>query len=182
MRADARRNRERLLAEARTAFHEHGADASLDDIARRAGVGSGTLYRHFPSRDALLDAVAGDAFDRLQRQADDLLGAAEPLEALVTWLRALIEYTMTVRGLAGTLMACQDDESSALQRPCKLIANTMATLLARARAAGSVRPDIEAEDLGRLTYGIALAADSSPQDRELADRLLALTLDGLAAS
>lgn len=179
MRADARRNREQLLAAARAAFDQHGADASLDDIARRAGVGSGTLYRHFPSRDALLEAVVGDAFARLQRQADELLDASGSRQALVAWLRAVVAYTMTIRGLAGTLMASQDDESSALQRPCQLIANTTVTLLDRAKTAGVVRPDVEPEDLGRLAFGIAVAAEADPERRELADRLLRLALDGL---
>jgi AcrR family transcriptional regulator len=179
MRADARRNRERLLVAARAAFSEHGASASLDDIARRAGVGSGTLYRHFSGRDALLEAVAHDAFTRLRREADELLAATEPHAALVTWLRALIDYTRTVRGLAGTLMACRDDEPSALQRPCQLIADTMAALLARAQGAGAVRPDVQDEDVGRLAYGIAVTLEASPADPGLADRLLAIALDGL---
>jgi AcrR family transcriptional regulator len=179
MRADARRNRERLLAAARVAFSEHGTNASLDDIARRAGLGSGTLYRHFPTRHALLEAVAADAFARLRREADELLEAAEPHEALVTWLRALIEYTTTVRGLAGALMACQGDESSALQPPCQLIDDTMAALLARAQAAGAVQPHVQPEDLGRLAYGIALTSESGPEGGELVDRLLALTVEGL---
>ena len=181
MRADARRNRERLLVAARAAFGEHGADTSLDDIARRAGVGSGTLYRHFSGRDALLEAVADDALAQLRRKADELLEASEPREGLLAWLRALIGYTMTVRGLAGTLLACQHDESSPLQRPCRLIADTTAALLARAQAASTVRPDVRDEDVGRLAYGIAVTSESSPEDRGLADRLLAITFDGLRA-
>jgi hypothetical protein len=116
---------------------------------------------------------------QLRRKADELLEAAEPREALLAWLRALVGYTMTVRGLAGTLLACQDDESSPLQRPCQLIADTTAALVARAQAAGAVRPDVQDEDVGRLAYGIAVTAESSPEDRGLADRLLAIALDGL---
>lgn len=178
-RADARRNRERLIVAARAAFGERGADASLDDIARRAGVGPGTLYRHFPGRDALLEAVAADAFAALRRTAAGLMRTAEPEEALRGWLRALVEYTTTVRGLAGTLMACGEDEASPLHGPCREIGETMAAVVARAQAAGAIQPGVAPDDLGRLVHGIAIAAESGPGDPELADRLLALALDGL---
>jgi AcrR family transcriptional regulator len=181
-RADARRNYDRLLDAARALFGERGVDASLDEIARRAGVGSGTLYRHFPTRDALLEAVARDAFTKLERTAEELRDAERPQQALIAWLRALIEYTTTVRGLASALVACQDDASSALQPPCQLIADTMAALVGRAQAAGAVRDDLEHEDLGRLTYGIALVSEANPDDAALADRLLRLALDGLKPS
>jgi AcrR family transcriptional regulator len=92
MRADARRNHERLLAEARAAFAAHGTDASLEDVARRAGVGIGTLYRHFPTRHALLSAVFEDAVSDLLARSRELLDAPEPCTALVTWLREIVSH------------------------------------------------------------------------------------------
>jgi AcrR family transcriptional regulator len=178
-RADARRNRDRLLDAATRVFGERGANAPLDEIARRAGVGSGTLYRHFSSRDALLAALAHHAFTKLEREAAALRGADRPRDALITWLRSLIEYTATTRGLASALVACQDDASSALQPPCALIADTMATLLDRAQAAGLVRRDLRDDDLGRLAYGIALVAEANRGDEGLADRLVQLAVDGI---
>src|SRR6266702_7031907 len=100
MRADARRNRQRLIEAALAAFAEHGADdASLDEIARRAGVGIGTLYRHFPTRQALLEAVYRSQVEALRGRAEELLVSAPPGEALVTWLRATVEFGSTKRSL-----------------------------------------------------------------------------------
>jgi AcrR family transcriptional regulator len=179
-RADARRNYDKLLATARDVFTEQGADASLDEIARRAGVGSGTLYRHFPNREALLEAVVGEAVAGLDETATELLGAASPQEALVSWLRTLVDYVTTFRGLSATMMASHDDESSELHHSCVVITGAMNALLARAQQAGAVRPDILGDDLGRLVRGIALAAESD-QTGATAERLLALALDGLRA-
>ncbi len=103
MRADARRNYERLVATATAAFAERGAEASLDDIARRAGVGSGTLYRHFPTRQALLEAVYRDQVEELCSQARELLASPSPGDAFATWLRAMASYMTTKRGLSSLM-------------------------------------------------------------------------------
>jgi AcrR family transcriptional regulator len=179
MRADARRNYERLLAAAEQAFTEYGADASLDEIARRAGVGSGTLYRHFPTRDALLEAVFGDSVERLCASADELAATLPAQEALVAWLLALVRHTTTFHGLASTLMACSTDESSPLYRSCHSISATMTALLDRAKAAGAVREDLAPGDLGALVHGIAMATEAAPGDPSFPERMLGLTLDGL---
>ena len=105
MRADARRNHDRLLAEARVAFARSGADASLEEIAHRAGVGSGTLYRHFPTREALLQAVIQDWTESMQAEAESFIGRGTPAEALHAWLRAYIAHATVFRGLAAALMA-----------------------------------------------------------------------------
>jgi AcrR family transcriptional regulator len=182
MRADARRNYERLLAEARTAFTEHGTDASLEDIARRAGVGIGTLYRHFPNRTALMGAVFQGEMCALLAHSRELAKAPRPCHALVDWLRAIVHHASTYRGLAQALMACSADESSELSRGCRLpLREAGSTLLARAQQAGSVRSDVVIADLMQLTNAIALAVEQSPDDPELADRLLALTFTGLKA-
>jgi len=179
MRADARRNYERLLAEARSAFAAHGTDASLEDVARRAGVGIGTLYRHFPNRHALLSAVFEDAVSDLLNRSHDLLNAPEPCTALVTWLREIVTHAGEYRGLSRALMSVTSDETSALARCSGPIREAGGALLLRAQQAGKVRPGVAIQDLLQLTHAIALAAEESPGDTQLADRLLNLTLRGL---
>jgi AcrR family transcriptional regulator len=179
MRADARRNYERLLTEARAAFATHGTDASLEDVARRAGVGIGTLYRHFPNRHALLSAVFEEAVNDLLSRSHELLTAPEPCTALVTWLREIVTHAGEYRGLAHALMSVTSDNTSALARCSSPIREAGGALLARAQEAGTVRSDVAIGDLLQLTHAIALAAEESPGDPELADRLLTLTLRGL---
>ncbi|MER5772019.1 TetR/AcrR family transcriptional regulator [Streptomyces sp. NPDC001985] len=179
MRADARRNYERLLTEARAVFAEHGTDASLEEIARRSGVGIGTLYRHFPNRQAMMNAVFGEAVDALLERSHQLEHAARPCTALIEWLRALIAHTSEYRGLSGALMSAAQDESSALAQCCVPLREAGDRLLRRAREAGSVRGDVSVDDLMQLTKAIALAGEQSPDDPALPDRLLNLTLRGL---
>ncbi|MEU5541007.1 MULTISPECIES: TetR/AcrR family transcriptional regulator [unclassified Streptomyces] len=179
MRADARRNYERLLAEARTAFTAHGTDTSLEDIARRAGVGIGTLYRHFPNRTALMGAVFQGEVDALLAYARELADAPQPCAALVAWLRAIITHASTYRGLSRALMTASSDENSGMARCCVPMREAGDALLTRAQQAGAVRPDVSIGDLMQLTNGIALAVEESPDDPQLADRLLTLTLSGL---
>jgi AcrR family transcriptional regulator len=181
MRADARRNHDRLLGEARAAFAAHGTDASLEEVARRAGVGIGTLYRHFPTRYALMGAVFQDAVDELLERAQELAEATAPCEALVGWLRAIITHASEYRGLARALMAESDtDSASSAMASCSIpMREAGAVLLARAQQSGAVRPDVPIRDLMQLTNAIALAAEQSPGDPELADRLLSLAVRGL---
>lgn len=179
MRADARRNRERLLTEARAAFAAQGTDASLEDVARRAGVGIGTLYRHFPTREALLGAVFQDALAALLDRSTELAGDPDPCAALVSWLRALVTYASEYRGLSTALISGSYDRTSALSACREPLREAGTPLLARARAAGAVRGDVAIGDLMKLTNAIALAAERSPEDPELADRLLDLTVRGL---
>ncbi|MFI8518419.1 TetR/AcrR family transcriptional regulator [Streptomyces sp. NPDC085481] len=182
MRADARRNHERLLAEARAAFAAHGTDASLEDIARRAGVGIGTLYRHFPNREALMNAVFQEALATLVQRSRELAGTEEPCRALVEWLRSLITHAGEYRGLSRALMSAMSspyDGSSALAQCSLPLRAAGERLLDRAVQAGTVRGDVPIGDLMQLTNAIALAAEQNTGDAELADRLLALTLRGL---
>ena len=179
LRADARRNYERLLTEARVCFAAHGTDASLEDVARRAGVGIGTLYRHFPNRQALMSAVFEDAVGELLARSRELLSAPQPCVALVTWLREMVSHASEYRGLSRALMAVAHDGTSALARCSDPIREAGGALLCRAQEAGDVRGDVEIGDLLQLTHAIALAAEGNPGDPELADRLLTLTLRGL---
>ncbi|WP_330240430.1 TetR/AcrR family transcriptional regulator [Streptomyces sp. NBC_00525] len=181
MRADARRNYGRLLVEARTAFAEHGTDASLEDVARRAGVGIGTLYRHFPTRHALMSAVFQEAVTALITRSRELAGAERPCAALVEWLGAIVTHAGEYRGLAQALMSTCRDESSALARCNTPLREAGSVLLSRAQSSGTVRADVSIDDLMQLTNAIALAAEQSPDDPDLADRLLQLTLTGLRA-
>ncbi|WP_370414548.1 TetR/AcrR family transcriptional regulator [Streptomyces fradiae] len=181
MRADARRNHERLLAEARAAFAAHGTDASLEDIARRAGVGIGTLYRHFPTREALLGAVVRDGLAGLLDRSAELATAPDPRAALVAWLRALITHAREYRGLSVALMSAAPGGSSTLAECGEPLRAAGDRLLTRARTAGAVRTGVPIEDLTKLAHAIALAAERSPEDPELADRLLDLTVRGLAS-
>lgn len=181
MRADARRNYDRLLAEARGSFGAHGTDASLEDVARRAGVGIGTLYRHFPTRQALLSAVFQDALAALLERSRQLADSDRPCDALVDWLRALITHAGEYRGLSRALMSASHDKTSALSQCSVPLREAGERLLVRAQDAGRVRPEASIEDLMQLTNAIALAAEQSPDDPELADRLLTLTLKGLKA-
>ncbi|MDP9866904.1 MULTISPECIES: TetR/AcrR family transcriptional regulator [Streptosporangium] len=176
MRADARRNYGRLLAAARDAFAEHGTEASLEDIARSAEVGIGTLYRHFPTRRALLEAVLHDGIATIDARARELLESPSPEEALLVWLRHLVAHATTYRGLAATLMSSIRDPSSELHGSCETMQRNGDRLLANAQRAGAIRPEVTGADLVKLVNAIAWAGEHGGGD---ADRLLDLLTDGL---
>jgi AcrR family transcriptional regulator len=182
MRADARRNLERLLEAATAAFAEHGADACLEDIAERAGVGIGTLYRHFPTRRALVEAVYRDQIEALRAQANELLTAPSPEEALATWLRAVVRHSIVKRGLAEFLQAIMREEGSNLAWCREAMRAAGAALLERAQRAGVVRSDADINDVLRLTHAIALSVGPSSDGVDQTDRLLSIVLDGLRRS
>jgi len=177
-RVEARDNRARLLSTARLVFAEHGVDASLRDIARRTGVGIGTLYRHFPNRDALLEALLRDGLDTLCASARDLLAAPSPGEALTTWLGEYAAGSATYRGLPHAVLAALYDESSELHSACHQMNLAAAALVTRAQRAGAVRTGITAGELCALVAGIALAGEQVPDQPDLTARLLALSANG----
>lgn len=175
-RADARRNYDELVAQAKVAFAEFGVDASLDEIARRAGVASGTLYRHFPTRLDLVEVVLADEIAALVDLGRDLSAADDPFEALRTWLRAAIRHGMTNRGLsAAVLNSALDREQDLMQGWHARLYETGAALLTRARQAGAIVA-ADAADVLKMAGAIAWAAQDSA---ERADRLLSLLLNGL---
>jgi AcrR family transcriptional regulator len=176
MRADARRNYERLLAEAKASFLEHGADASLEEIARRAGVGIGTLYRHFPTRLALQEAVYREEMQQLADKAYELAETSPPDEGIAAWILAIAEYSRTKRGLTQTLKATIDLHSDQFISCHDQIETAAETILARAHAAGTARPDLRPCDLLRLAHALSVASERAPEDTEL---LLSFMLDGL---
>jgi AcrR family transcriptional regulator len=176
MRADARRSHERLLAAATEAFAEKGAEAPLEDIAKRAGVGIGTLYRHFPSRLDLQEAVYRNQVSAVCAQGEELADAPSPGEAFAGWLRVLASYLVTKRGLASALIAAKGRDSEVISLCSQIIRSTAERLLQRAQEAGAVRADLTAADVMMLVHGVVVATERTP---EQADRLLSLTLDGL---
>ena len=180
LRADAQRNYQRLVTAASAAFTEHGADdASLEEIARRAGVGIGTLYRHFPNRQALLEAVYRDQVDVLSDRARQLSESEDPGAALDEWLRALVSFGRTKRSLTSAMLATLDKDSELLSTCSLIMRGAATTLLKRAQEAGVVRADADATDLLRLVHGVSMAVEREPTDRGQADRLLGLIMDGL---
>ncbi|QXJ23593.1 TetR/AcrR family transcriptional regulator [Actinomadura graeca] len=176
-RADARRNRELLLAAARDVFADQGTDAPLDVVARRAGVGNATMYRHFPTRRDLLVAVYAGEVAALTAEGRDLLTEDPPADALFSWLRTFIAHVATKTDLARAIPECErsalfDDWHTAMHE-------TTSALLARAQKAGEVCPDLKATDLLTLANGIALAAeDAAAEDAPQTDRLLRLVRQG----
>ncbi|TDU02691.1 TetR family transcriptional regulator [Streptomyces sp. 846.5] len=172
-RADAARNFDALLVAAREAFAENGADASLEDIARRAGVGIGTLYRNFPTRRHLFESVYAEEVNALGKAAVELAGEP-PWQALTAWLRRFVEYSVTKRAIRDALngesdifLACRDS-----------LYEAGGPLLLRAQQAGEARADISFDDLVRMVSGITSTAFPEEGQR---DRVLAIALDGVRA-
>lgn len=179
LRADAARNVQLLIAAARDAFAEHGAEASLDDIAKRAGVGPGTLYRHFPNRGRLAEAVYRDGVRTLCDTGDMLLETEPPGDALMDWLRAFARYGAEKRGLGKSLLDTIDNRDELFRELHAMIQATGRALLERAQAAGAIRDDVELMDLIRLASAVGMAGEQSADGSAVSDRLLSLTLDGL---
>ncbi len=178
MRADARLNYERILAAAGAAIAQHGVEASLEEIARHAGVGSATLHRHFPSRQALLEAVFKDRVETLCAEARDLATEPDPGAALVTWLHAVGAHAVTNKGLGAALMPGTGDPT--LGDTCHtLIVNAGSELLARAHQAHAVRPQVTITQLLKLVGAIALTTEHDSDGAAETDRLLTLVIDGV---
>jgi AcrR family transcriptional regulator len=178
LRADARRNRDALLVVAAAQFAERGVDASLEDIARRAGVGIGTLYRHFPSREALIADVYRREVDLLCGGVDELLATLPADEALAEWMRRFVGYVATKRGLAVALKSMVNDNSELFAQSRTHINESMARLVHAAVEAGLVRSDADPEDVLRGMSGFCLFSDQAGW-QEQAQRLVALLVDGL---
>ncbi|MBP2478896.1 AcrR family transcriptional regulator [Crossiella equi] len=173
MRADALRNRARILEAANEVIREHGAEASLEEIARRAGVGSATLHRHFPSRRELLDEIFRECTTNLCERALARAADAEPGAALRTWLHELCNLMLVRRGLAASLLGGRGEADSCYAK----VGEAGGILLCQAVNAGEVRPEVSIVDLLTLVNGIALATEDRPDE---AGRLLALALTGIS--
>lgn len=180
MRADAKRNYEQLLAAADAEFTEHGADASLEDIAKRAGVGIGTLYRHFPTRDDLIARVLMEGNAAITARAQDLLSSTLPAAALYQWLRALVTHVTRYRGLVPAVASSFVKDGTELCVTCTSIADAGAALLKRAQDAGEVRRDAEVREVILTAHSAAWIAEQT-KDPTAVDRLLGILFDGLRA-
>lgn len=177
-RADAQRNYDRIVAAARAAVAEHGIDVVLEDVARDAGVGIGTLYRHFPTRQALFEATFLDEALELRDRANELAGDPSPLHALVTWLRLQMDFGAHGQSMGAAVMNLKHTEGSDMQRAYVEMRDAGATLLRRAQDAGAVRPDVDLSDVIRLVHAIVLINERAP-DPERAERMFDVVMAGI---
>jgi len=177
-RADAQRNRDGLLEAAKAAFAEVGPEASLDEIARRARVGIGTLYRHFPTRDAIVEAVYRREVQQLADAAPRLADSLPPAEALRAWMGVFIDYIAAKKVIAPALKSLVGGGSALYADSGARINEAIALLVERARASGDIRPSADSADLLRALIGFAYV-NSAPDWEASARRLIDLLIDGL---
>ncbi len=177
-RADALRNRDRLLAAAKAVFSAGGPDASLEAVARRANVGIGTLYRHFPTREALYEAVYRHEVEQLGALAEELKGESSPVEALRLWLRSNVEFVATKKGMSAALALAAQANSELMAFSYDRLTKAVGALLDRAVAAGEIRGDVGPEDLLRALIGMCYLHDQ-PGWQASVVRLLDVFVDGL---
>jgi AcrR family transcriptional regulator len=178
LRADAQRNRDRLLDSAVRAFSQLGPDVTLDAIAKDAGVGIGTLYRHFPTRESLVEAAYRNELARLCEAAADLLEELPPDRAARTWMDRFVDYMTTKRGMADALRAVIASGGNPFSESRDRLTDTIATLLKAGVATGTLRADVEPGDVLASLGGVSLTA-GEPSQRDQAGRLLDLLMDGL---
>jgi AcrR family transcriptional regulator len=177
-RADAARNRERVLEAAKIVFSAGGADASLEAVARRAGVGIGTLYRHFPTREALYEAVYRREVEQLGDLAEELKNGPKPVDALRRWLRSTVEFVATKKGMMAALALAAHGSPELNSYSRDRLTKAVGALLDRAVAAGEIRSDVSPEDLVRALIGMCLMHDQ-PGWQSTVSRLLDVFVDGL---
>jgi AcrR family transcriptional regulator len=178
LRADAQRNRDRLLEVAVRAFSQDGPEVTLDSIAREAGVGIGTLYRHFPTREALIEAAYRSELARLCDSVPGLLAAGPPDTALRTWMDRFVDYLATKRGMADALRAVIASGGNPYAPSRAALTGAVTDLLAAGAAAGLIRDDIAPADVLASLSGVSLSA-GAPDQRDQAGRMLDLLMDGL---
>jgi AcrR family transcriptional regulator len=176
-RSDAQRNRERILEVAKEAFTKSGASASLDDIAKQAGVGPGTLYRHFPTRDELLEAVYRTEVEKLAAAGRKLAETLPPVEALRAWLLLFVDYIATKQIIAPALHALAGGPSRLFEASYAQVGETVRALVKRAIKSGDIRKDLEPLDLLRALIGVANVANN-PDRQQSARRLVEILVIG----
>ena len=175
-RADARRNYDKVLAAAREAFAEGGESTALEEIARRAGVGIGTLYRHFPNRQALLEAVYLGEVEEFCRATAELPDDIDPWDALTDWFDRFVAYLATKRALAGELLNYMDMSAELFKHSRAALWASGEPLLARAQEAGVVRDDVQFGEVMQMVMGISKVPGVDPEQTE---RMVRIALDGL---
>ncbi|TIV64917.1 MAG: TetR/AcrR family transcriptional regulator [Mesorhizobium sp.] len=178
LRADAQRNRDRLVEVAAQMFASDGVDASLEEIAKRAGVGIGTLYRHFPTREHLVEVVYRREVEGLCHAAEDLAREHPADVALELWMQRFVDYIATKRGLATSLRLLLTANSTLFSDTSGRVSGAMRSLIQAAAAAGKIRADIDASDVMHALGGI-YSAPNTPDWRERSGRLVKLLMDGL---
>ncbi|MFF2787442.1 TetR/AcrR family transcriptional regulator [Streptomyces sp. NPDC058049] len=178
LRADAQRNRDKILAAAVRVFTEQGLEAHFERIAKEAGVGTGTLYRNFPTREALIEAAYRNEVARLCDSVPTLLGAMPPYEALRAWTRRFIDYATAKMGMADAMRAVLAAGSNPYADSRRMIQDALTSLMEACTAARAIRSDISSTDMFAALAGIALTS-AGPGQRAQAERLLDLNLDGL---
>ena len=180
MRADARRNYDRIVEVAREVFREQGYDASLDEVAKRAGVGPGTLYRHFPKRENLLDAIMQSWVDRVTETADKALAYEGPdRDLLLNWFEQYVALISQHKGGPAKLTSAMGDAESPIRTKCQVLADANDRVLDRLRGDGVLREGVEPVQVCRLVGGVATIADNSDLGAAEVRPLLEVVADGL---
>ena len=182
MRADALRNRERLIETAREVFREQGYDASLDEVARRAGVGAGTLYRHFPNREVLLDAILQSWVDRVTDTTDKVLvHEGSPRDLLLAWFEAYVGLISLHKGGPAKITSAMGDDSSPIATKCQTLAAATQRVVDRLEEQHALRDHVDAVQMCRLVGGVASVADNASLDQAAVRPLLEVIADGMLA-
>ena len=180
MRADAKRNYDRIVEVARQVFREQGYDASLDEIAKRAGVGPGTLYRHFPKRDDLLDAVMQSWVDRVTETTDKALAfEGSDRDLLLNWFEEYVGLISQHKGGPAKITSAMGDPESPIMTKCQVLARANDRVLERLAADGALRDDVDVVQVCRLVGGVATVADNSDLAPDVVRPLLEVVADGL---
>lgn len=182
LRADAQRNHDKLLVAAREVFAEKGTEGSLDEIAKRAGVGPGTLYRHFPTREDLIAALMRDWTTRVVGDSDAAVEAGLPArETLRTWFLALVEHLSLHRGAAAKLSAAMDDPTSPIHGKCQTLVEANAHVIDDLAGRRALRDGVEARQVMRLVSGVATVADAADIPPAEVESMLGIVIDGIVA-
>ena len=180
MRADAQRNRDRIVEVAREMFRERGYDVPLDDVAKRAGVGPGTLYRHFPNRDALLDAVMQSWVDRVTDATDKALAReGSDRDFLLGWFETYVALISLHKGGPAKITQAMGDETSPIMTKCQVLTRATQRVVDELEARDALRDDVDALQMTRLVGGVATVADQGDLDADAVRPLLAVVADGM---
>ena len=180
MRADARRNYDRIVEVAREVFREQGYDASLDEVAKRAGVGPGTLYRHFPKRENLLDAIMQSWVDRVNQTTDEALAfEGSDRDLLLNWLCDYVALISVHRGGPAKITSAMGDPDSPILSKCQVLRSANDRVIDRLRADGALRDGVDTLQLCRLVGGVATVADQGNLEPDAVRPMLEVVADGL---
>lgn len=180
MRADAQRNRDRIVEVARTVFREQGYDASLDEVAKRAGVGPGTLYRHFPKRENLIDAIMQSWVESVDEAADKaLVTEGSPRDLLLAWFEGYVRVISLHKGGPAKITTAMGDPSSPISHKCQVLRTSTDRVVDRLRDEKALRDDVDSLQIARLVGGVATIADQSKLDEAAIRPMLEVIADGL---